>query len=80
MTEQVEVYDNGGESFDRYTVVFSERPEGRGMFYALGMSENPTHPQGFGQHTTAQNGSHLGERIELDDLPIDCRNLVMREF
>lgn len=37
-------YDNGGETADRYSVVFS----GRGFWYARYMSENPFHPQGVG--------------------------------
>lgn len=52
----VRVYDNGGRSFDRYTVVFTGkraamRAPGRApQFPYLGMSEHPFHPQGFGQH------------------------------
>lgn len=39
--EQVTVYDNGGQSVDRYTVVIGDD------VYA--MSTNPNHPQGFNQ-------------------------------
>lgn len=45
-------YDNGGESFDRYTVVFTGRyrhKTSRQCVY-VAMSANPFHPQGFGQH------------------------------
>ena len=37
----LKVWDNGGESFDRYTI--------RIRNYYYGMSENPSHPQGFNQ-------------------------------
>ncbi len=81
MKDKVRIYDNGGKTFDRYTVVFMDQPECRpGMFAALGMSENPFHPQGFGQHCQAMPGRHLGKRITLDQLPEDCRKLVKQEL
>lgn len=48
----VRCYDNGGKTFDRYTVVFSGRYTRKtaGEFWYVGMSEHPFHPQGFGQH------------------------------
>ena len=47
----VRCYDNGGETCDRYTVVFTGKyKKGRDReFMYLGMSEKPFHPQGFGQ-------------------------------
>lgn len=49
----VRCYDNGGESIDRYTVVFTgnyigRSPGGRTMY--LAMNQAPFSPQGFGQH------------------------------
>ncbi len=38
------VFDNGGETFDRFTII--DRKSGD----MIGSSENPFHPQGFGQH------------------------------
>jgi hypothetical protein len=73
----IKIYDNGEESFDRYTIVFLCEPERQPGFYAaFGMSENPFHPQGFGQWCTAQDGAHLGKRINAEDLPLDCRNIL----
>lgn len=47
----VRVYDNEGETFDCYTVVFTGRyPKNNREFMYLGMSANPFDPQGFGQH------------------------------
>ena len=52
----VRVYDNGGTTADRFTVVFTGRaPVMRCAGMAsqhpyLAMSANPFHPQGFGQH------------------------------
>lgn len=49
----VRCYDNGGETADRYTAVFSGRHASARIdrvFPYLGMSAAPFHPQGFGQH------------------------------
>lgn len=48
----------------------------RGLFLSLGMSEGPTHPQGFGQHTTAMRGSHLGLRVPFETLPKRYRRWI----
>lgn len=44
----VVIYDNGGATFDRYTFVFVD-PDVPDNFLVWGASENPSHPQGFGQ-------------------------------
>jgi len=47
----VRIYDNGGETADRYTVVFSGRyPKTGREFVYLGMSGAPYHPQGVCLH------------------------------
>lgn len=72
-------YDNGGKTADRYTVIFMDSPERQpNTFTCLGMSEHPCHPQGFGQHSMATPGRHLGRRIVFENLPLDCRRLVER--
>ncbi len=73
----VRCYDNGGKTRDRYTVVYMDFPEQqRGFFLSLGMSENPTDPQGYGQHTTTMMGSHLGRRVPFESLPERCRRVI----
>ena len=80
MKDRIRIYDNGGKTLDRYTVVFMDQPETHaGTFNSLGMSEHPFGPQGFGQHGAAVPGRHLGRRIKLEDLPKDCKRLVLRE-
>jgi hypothetical protein len=84
------VYDNGGETFDRYAVYYKgrgslEHPqivEGRVLRYRAlrGMSENPFHPQGFGQWCHGMPGKHNGKRIAFQDLPADCQRLVARDL
>ena len=61
------IWDNEGETFDRYTVVTTEE-EHLGLNAALGLSHNPQSPQGFSQWTTAQEGKHLGKRVKFEDL------------
>ena len=50
----VRCYDNG-ESWDRYTVVYTGRYRGpSGQFQYVGMSAHPFRPNGFGQHGESQ--------------------------
>ena len=78
---QVKIYDNGGNTADRFTAIFPMFPKERdGSFYALGFDERPFHPQGFGQHTSAMPGRHLGKRILFADLNEDGQTLITREF
>lgn len=78
---KIRCYDNGGKTFDRFTVVYMDEPENApGLFAAVGMSENPFHPQGFGQHCSAMPGRHLGKRIRLEDMPEACQRLVKRDL
>lgn len=100
----VRCYDNGGESADRYTVVYSGKYRTVGLkrgerinswFQYVGMSENPFHPQGFGQHgehptlidvdkwgfpPAMGRKNHLGKRIPFSQLPPDCQKLVLRDY
>jgi len=79
--QSIRVYDNGGATADRYTVIYMDQPERQaGTFACLGMSAAPFHPQGFGQHSSAMPGSHLGKRIKFEDLPVDCQNAVFRDL
>jgi len=84
----VRCYDNKGQSFDRYTVVITGRYRHRteGEFCILGMSANPFHPQGFGQHQFSEaiidkpSYSHLGKKVRFTDLPEKCQELVISDY
>lgn len=87
---RVRCYDNGGETADRYTVVYCGRGA-RGLFGVpyvyFGMSERPNHPQGFGQHGEGEHGpidrprsAHLGKRIPFAALPEECRRAVLLDL
>ncbi len=57
------IWDNGGETADRYTIVLKGGD-------ALGLSDNPDHPQGFSQWDHGvKPGSHLGKKINFNQLP-----------
>lgn len=74
----IRCYDNCGKTADRYTVVFMDRPTGRGAFEALGMNSQPFH--GIGMHTTAMPGRHLGVRIAFEQLPADYQRAVQQDL
>jgi len=82
----IRCYDNCGRSFDRYTVVYTGNYKGRDGCDYMGMSENPYHPQGFGQHGWNQQVidypkySHLGKKIQFTDLPPDCQDAVIQDY
>ena len=79
MIKILEIRDNP-ETIDRYTVVYDEIANPSGDLEALGMSAEPFHPQGIGQHTSAQRGEHLGTLITFDDLPEDCQQAVIQDL
>lgn len=84
----VHVYDNGGESIDRYTVVFTGRYTQKtgGEHWYLGMSGAPFHPQGMGQHGESQKQidwpsyGHLGKKIPFEKLPADCQQCALQTY
>lgn len=84
----IRCYDNGGESADRYTVVFSGRYRYKtgGVFWYIGMSGAPFHPQGIGIHEANETlidrptYGHLGKKIQFKDLPDDCQKLVLNDY
>jgi hypothetical protein len=78
--KKVRIYDSGDSHLDRYTAVYMDQPEGDGLFSGRGMSEDPFHPQGFGQMTTAMPGRHLGKRMKFEDLSKPCQRLIAQDL
>ena len=79
------IYDNGGKTIDRYTVVYTPwELDGVPVFPYVGMSGAPFHPQGFGQHGELVGIRPVrgpGERvIAFSDLPEDCQKLVRSDL
>ena len=79
MSSQVRIYDNGGKTIDRYTLVVPS-VNTPGMLDMYGFNEAPYHPQGFGQYAGEyrQMGSysHLGKLVSLESLPEQARKFV----
>lgn len=74
--ENIRIYDNGGETVDRYTVVVTEN-EGRIAVY--GMSDRPFHPQGFCQFCgdeVSQEFLDTQTEIEFDALNMDVQSAI----
>jgi hypothetical protein len=92
----VRIYDNEGETWDRYTVVYTGRyPKGEGWahrFTYLGMSTMPFNPQGFCVHGESERPvdtpwapsvgkkGHLGKRILFADLNEDCQKAALQTY
>jgi hypothetical protein len=75
---RIRIYDNGGKTVDRYTFVFPSLDVPHNNDY-YGSSENPFHPQGFGQYagnypcSNNRNYRHLGKLIPPESLPEQAR-------
>lgn len=77
--KNIRIFD-APEYADRYTVVYLDHQENRGMFTCLGMSTDPFHPQGIGQHGAAMLGDHLGREIGWEELPEPCQQAVLQDL
>ena len=86
----VRIYDNGGESVDRYTVVFTGRIPGKlaGWTFYRAMGDAPRVGSGtgvcqfgevFGPIDRPRYG-HLGRKISFEDLPEGCRKVVLDDY
>lgn len=78
-------YDNGGESYDRYTLISSGQVfrRGWGVYWEyIASNEDPTHPLGFWQHGEMKEkpGKFLGKRIKFADLPDAVKRLYQWEY
>lgn len=77
--KNIAVYDNGGKTFDRITIVFLDtkrKPLFGGKYYdydCIGASENGL---GFLQWSSCQRGRHLGRKIPYESLSLTLRSIV----
>ena len=82
---RIRVYDNGGRSMDRYSVLFEDmedpdrggnvRPYGPRQ--SLGLSESPGSPQGVSMWGSATPGPWLGRRLYFAELPLNVQQHVI---
>jgi hypothetical protein len=79
MPSTARIYDNGGKTADRYTLVVPSIDE-PGKLDMWGFDENPYHPQGFGQYAGSYHKmgsySHLGKLVSISDLPDKAQRFV----
>lgn len=77
-------YDNGGETADRYTIVFTETGHegttGGFVYDAVGAGDDVSSPQGFYQHTEAKAGAHLGKEISIYALPEALQERIFKDL
>ena len=71
------IYDNGGKTIDRYTILTEPYHFGKSC-EALSLSEDPESPQGFSQFGEAFYGNHLGKEINFDDLSKNIQNHILK--
>ena len=84
----ISCWDYGEGYFDRYTVVFLDTLDERGMVQYLGMSTYPFNPQGFSQHGEMPirkvayrgRGGAFDKRIQFKELPPDCQRAVLQDL
>jgi hypothetical protein len=67
----MEIYDNGGDTIDRYTIFLSA-----GSDEAIGASDRG---EGFYQHIEAKRGRHLGKKIPFTSLSTELRHKLAEE-
>lgn len=72
------IYDNKGKTYDRYSIVFKEK-EGE-YSVMLGLSNYPSHPQGFSQWSRCVDGDHLGTEITFGELPINIQEHTLNRI
>ena len=80
------IYDNGGKTFDRYTVFYvptEPQDYARGWIGYRGMSEHPFDPQGFGIYSdmpchevAAYRYTVSKQACKWSDLPADVQRAV----
>ena len=82
--KEIFVFDNNGETFDRYTIILKEDAS------LFGASENPFNPLGFGQYCGETNKdinvyvndaqkdpTWLGKEItDINELPINVQKYI----
>lgn len=81
--KNLQIWDNGGKSFDRYTI-FKARERfigfdkyGNKLFMGISASETGC---GVFMYIEAMKGPHLGKRVKFEDLDKELQNRLRNEF
>ena len=78
--ENISIYDNGGKTFDRITVIYNDkkRVTKDGILYeCIAASENGS---GLYLHSEAMKGKHLGNKIDFSKLSLPLQNKLLIEL
>ena len=74
------IYDNGGKTFDRYTVLTEPWYFGKSC-NAFGFSKNAKSPQGFNQEVgDVFEGAKLGKEIYFIELPDEVQEAIIERL
>ena len=77
----IRVYLSPDPVADRWTVVLDSADwrasVNPGQMAMIGMSDNPTDPQGFSQFTEGKEGPHLGKKMPWLEVPKIIRNHIL---
>lgn len=76
----VRLFDNGGETFDRYTAIYTDDDSGETWY--RGMSENPSHPQGYGisGDDDCSGVIERDQEIDVDSAPDAVQRCIARDL
>jgi len=81
MKKIIAIYDNGGKTVDRYTVVLRTSQRFPHEYACLGLSDNPDSPQSFSQLVSCvPGGDHFGKKIRFEDLPVNVQKHVKKRL
>ena len=81
----IKVFDNGGATLDRYTVIFTKRKVNQSEYLALKLSDEPD-GQFHNKHTILLNSTSqksvplIGRKIAFTDLPAQCQSIVRKYY
>ena len=78
--ENTSIYDNGGKTFDRITVIFDKekRQTKDGILYnCISSSETGS---GFFLHSEAMKSKHLGKKTDFSKLSLPLQNKLLIEL
>ena len=78
--KNITIYDNGGKTLDRITVIFDkEKIQTKdGILYnCIVASETGS---GIYQHSEAMKGRHLGKKIDFSELSLPLQNKLLIEL
>ncbi len=71
-------YDNGGATWDRYTMYVRATESGETVYHVYGFSTNALEPDGFNQYSCDIQEVHDdGDLVNFDELPLAVQQAVI---